>query len=66
MAKPKSRITVSNRADGVTIRATGSYAINLIAALMGTSPTDALRSLQEPETNASAPSDTSTNDKGGQ
>ncbi|MEO6917639.1 MAG: hypothetical protein ABI171_01080 [Collimonas sp.] len=47
MAKPKSRITVTNRADGVTVRATGSYAMNLLAALMGKAPVEALRELQQ-------------------
>lgn len=48
MAKPKSRITVTNRPDGVMIRATGSYAMSLIAALMGKTPEVTLRDLQEP------------------
>jgi len=35
VAKVKSRISVSRHSNGVTIRATGSFAMDLVAALSG-------------------------------
>jgi len=35
MAKKPSRMTVSQRADGITIRATGTFAIELLERLAG-------------------------------
>lgn len=46
MSKPKSRVTVTNRRDGVVIRATGIYASNLIAILLGKSTEQPLAGLQ--------------------
>lgn len=45
--KPKSRITVSNRRDGVTtIRATGGYAMAMLAALCGKTPEEMAKELK--------------------
>lgn len=59
MAKPKSRITVSNRCDSVVVRATGSYALNLLAVLIGKSPEQTLAYLQAESTDTSTTNDTS-------
>jgi|GEM_PF-2905777 len=56
MAKPKSRITVTNHANGVTIRATGSYAMSLLAALTRKPPAKPDSSLQKPAVPAAASS----------
>lgn len=49
MSRPKSRITVSRRQDGVAIRATGVYAQALVEALFGKISEEAPQASQPPE-----------------